>query len=1262
MASKRFVFTGGGTGGHVYPNIAIAETLKERFPDAEFLYIGIAKGSESRILPNLPHSIPLRFITSRGLPSSMKSLAALSSLFHILIGTLQSLLILFRFKPHLIISTGGFVAAPVVLAGRILKKKIFLHEQNSVPGRMNRLMARFADRIAVSFASTMEFFPTDKTVLTGYPLRRSLSAPDHAKNDQIRKRLAIPVKNKVVFIFSGSTGSRSINQAVAEIVPHLLREKDVTLIVSTGKSFSSEYKAYEETIKLFEPIGIQPEIKGKLIIREYFDEIDQIYAIADLVVARAGAGSINEITSLGLPVLFIPKLDLPGDHQIMNAREIETIGGASVIYEELTSIEGRRVIIVPEQELLMTIRGLLRDEKKRQEMIQRQREQPKLDSRALIASQIDALITRPPEGRREILTYYLHEEDAQANHEILFDSFTVGNTILADLFLDKIREKSLFEIKFLNKAAQGSIILKRISGEVAVNDQPVEKWSELKVGDKIAAGGRLFELNSFQESIQTHQADAPAVRRMIGSSMGIMLSRVGGFFREVVIARIFGATKAVDLFSVGLNISNLIRRIVAENALDNVFLPIFVRLFNRSPRKTTWRSASSIINFTVLAAVLFTVIGILFTPQIIRFIIPGFVEKGYLNDAVRMTQIMFPYLVLVTIASAMASLLKAFNRFGLAEGSAVFYSIGTLIGIFMLQVKTGIFALGWGVLIGGLLQILFLFPLLYKLLSQKSFEFFFSPKIHFQGTATKKYIAQLTPVTADVTISQIGSLVDKRFAAYLPTGSLSILYYAGELFRLPFSIISQSINSVVLKDFSEHFSLFDREKAKKLFLDGITINIFLLAPISILMIMLAPEIVSMIFQGKKFTADAVLNTAWALKFYSLGLVGWGIHNLTMRVFAARLDIKTSLYINFFMMLVNIALCYILVRTPLQFAGIALATTIAYSLFSLIRIYVLKRKLASDQITIANTEIVNPLAKTLAACLLMIIALLEGDMILRYIRFDSRFLGNLIRFTSLSFLGLSVYFLTAMILRHSGILFFRKRKHTRKSAIPVSHLSPFAFLETVSRDPHQFRETYRFKIGIYLASNRWEIRNIGIKLIGLFQESRYANLLESILKNPQEPGFTRRNALVSLRSLNVWNESICSLVHRLISDKYYEVRAAALQYLAEHLDKSTFPPFRVQILARMRHGTLEEKLAAIRLIARSGTIDDLSAVQKLFLDSNSLIREELLELLAIFYRRKLIGREELTRQMRKFLITSNNLIAEFKIKSIIQRILADTEET
>ena len=979
----KVVFTGGGTGGHVYPNIAIYEAIKERSPDSSFLYIGTKQGAENRIVKNITQPIPFVDVLSKGIPQKIKSFQTIIALVYIFLGAVKSYFILRKFRPDIIIGSGGYVAAPVLLAASLLKIKVFIHEQNAVPGRLNRFIARFASRIAVSFSSTANFFPQDKVVFTGYPLRRSIR---YSKGEDIKKKYKIPAKNKVVFIFGGSAGARTINNATAEIIPMLLATKNLTVILSTGRGYSREYKAYDDTVKIFQDIGIPTEVEGKLIAREYFDNIDEIYSITDLVVSRAGAGTIKEITTLGLPSILIPKIDLPGDHQILNAREVEKIGGTKIVYESVIYKDNKQTIYVPEIDLFKTIRDTLFDTDSLFNMRKNLKQVEKQNSTELILKELAQLVKGKEKAEEtQIKVFYLQSQEDEQSIELIFAATTLGNSYLCDVYLegDESGKNFLIELRTLKEKnkAEEKIIVRRLKGNVTVDHQPVDKWTGINEESILTIDGsrRAFILKSYFEKVRKVHTPKTTGWKVLGSSLGSLFSRIGVFFREVFIAAYFGAGTAADIYSVGLGIANLLRRMVAEHALENTFLPIFPRLFQRTARKQTWEAASSIVNFTLVLSLLFTFLSIIFTPVIIKNLFPGFVSRGIVPEAILMTRLILPYLFLATIAAIMTTYLKTFDRLGSAETSAIFFSIGIILGILIFYTRSaaGLYSLAYGVLMGGFMQILFLLPFMFKLLKNKSLEFSYKPAINLASPVNRKYYSQWAPISIDVILTRIPEMVGKMLASLLKAGSIAFLHFSLVIFRLPFAIISQAINSVVLKEFTDQLALFDKNKARQLFIDGIKINLFLLTPLAILMIALAEPLVSVLLERGSFTRSHVIDTAYALKFYSIGLIGWGIHSLTVRIFSACIDSKTSTILNFFMLLVNVGLSIWLVNTPLTFAGLALATSLSFLIFALIRVMVLKIKLEREEIFIKKSDILLSFAKTLLATVIMVIVLVES---------------------------------------------------------------------------------------------------------------------------------------------------------------------------------------------------------------------------------------------------------------------------------------------
>ncbi len=362
---KRYLLTGGGTGGHVYPTLAIADRLKEIFPEAEFLYIGRKDKIEADLVPSKGYRI--KFVRSLPYPGfhSIKDITGF--LLNLASGVFGAMHILLTFRPSAVIAVGGYVAAPVALSCALLKKlrvircKLFLHEQNSIPGKMNQLCGRWADLIGVSFADSARFFPTERVRHVGYPIRREIG---NTNSGNCRMNLGIPADGKVVFAFGASQGARTINRAVALALPQLLADESVSVIHATGKARTapSGYDPATDTDRHLARVKIPEEHLKRYIRREYFHNIEEVYSLTDLVITRGGAGSLAEIEKCRLPAIVVPKSDLADDHQAINALMKQDNGTAVTLLENVEmDLDGRTVECVDPGKLADLTLSLLRD-------------------------------------------------------------------------------------------------------------------------------------------------------------------------------------------------------------------------------------------------------------------------------------------------------------------------------------------------------------------------------------------------------------------------------------------------------------------------------------------------------------------------------------------------------------------------------------------------------------------------------------------------------------------------------------------------------------------------------------------------------------------------------------------------------------------------------------------------------------------------------------------------------------------------------------
>jgi UDP-N-acetylglucosamine--N-acetylmuramyl-(pentapeptide) pyrophosphoryl-undecaprenol N-acetylglucosamine transferase len=309
----RFLISGGGTGGHIYPALAIADELRRRNPDAKFLFVGAKDRMEMEKVPQAGYEIRGLWITGIARKLTWKNLLFPIKL---LSSILKSYRILREFKPTLVIGTGGFASGPVLSMAAMLGYPYVLQEQNSFAGVTNKLLSRRAERIFVAYEHMDQFFPKPSLLLSGNPVREALVSelPDKEKSKEALRLLPnVPV----LLILGGSLGARTINKLMA-IKAKSIQKLGYQLLWQCGKGYYEGYKHLES-----EYVTILP----------FITDMAQAYAAADLIVSRAGAGSVSELSLVGKPVLFIPSPNVAEDHQTKNAQAMVAKGAALMLRE-----------------------------------------------------------------------------------------------------------------------------------------------------------------------------------------------------------------------------------------------------------------------------------------------------------------------------------------------------------------------------------------------------------------------------------------------------------------------------------------------------------------------------------------------------------------------------------------------------------------------------------------------------------------------------------------------------------------------------------------------------------------------------------------------------------------------------------------------------------------------------------------------------------------------------------------------------------------
>lgn len=336
----RMVIAGGGTGGHLFPGIAVAEEFKGRDREAEVMFIGTEKGIEASVIPKEGYAI--RFLRVEGV-LGRSPLRKVVSLWKMGLSVFAARKIYDDVRPDVVVGTGGYVSVGPVLAARTMSIPTLLMEQNLVPGYANRLLGKVADSVAVTFHESMGFFPKGKARLTGNPIRRAIMSGSREKGIQL---FSLKRGRVTVFILGGSRGARKINSTIVSALPHLLdiREKVQFLHQSGEEDYDALRKRYRE-------MGFTA------MVVPFVYQMGDAYAVADLLVSRAGATSLAEFTALGKPAVLVP-YPHAGGHQEFNARKLQEMGGCMMLADH--ELKG--------DVLAAQIKTLVNSEELRQEM------------------------------------------------------------------------------------------------------------------------------------------------------------------------------------------------------------------------------------------------------------------------------------------------------------------------------------------------------------------------------------------------------------------------------------------------------------------------------------------------------------------------------------------------------------------------------------------------------------------------------------------------------------------------------------------------------------------------------------------------------------------------------------------------------------------------------------------------------------------------------------------------------------------------------
>lgn len=306
----RFLFAGGGTGGHLFPAVAVAELIREMKPESDILFIGTKDRIEGRVVPGL--GFKFKSIWIRGFSRQLTFENLLFPL-KLVVSALQSLLINMSFKPQVAIGSGGYVSGPAIWAASVMGAKIILLEQNSYPGVTTRLLERYAKEVHLSFEESKKYLRKEKIhFITGNPVRKNLGL---MSREEALKKFDLSIEKKTLLVLGGSLGAKTINKAMSASIK-ILEGKNIQVIWQTGKNYFDQFKSMNaNTIKVY----------------DFIEDMNAAYSACDLLLARAGATTIAEVLNLGIPAILVPSPNVAENHQYHNAKSLSDNNAAILI-------------------------------------------------------------------------------------------------------------------------------------------------------------------------------------------------------------------------------------------------------------------------------------------------------------------------------------------------------------------------------------------------------------------------------------------------------------------------------------------------------------------------------------------------------------------------------------------------------------------------------------------------------------------------------------------------------------------------------------------------------------------------------------------------------------------------------------------------------------------------------------------------------------------------------------------------------------------
>lgn len=439
---------------------------------------------------------------------------------------------------------------------------------------------------------------------------------------------------------------------------------------------------------------------------------------------------------------------------------------------------------------------------------------------------------------------------------------------------------------------------------------------------------RLMRMAVLNSSFRFSSTGFPVSKSLVKSTSVVismtMISRIFGFIRDMVTASLFGAGASFDAFSIAFRIPNLMRRLFAEGSFSQAFVPILSEYQKQKSAPEVQNFINAMSGTLATTLLIVTIFGVIFAPGIIHLFAPGFATSGDRFDlAVTMLRINFPYLMLISLTAFSGAILNTHSRFWVSAFTPVLLNIAMIGAALWLSPRftQPIIGLAWGVLIAGIIQLIFQWPFL------RTINMLPRPKINFRDPGVRRVLKMMVPALFGVSVGQINLMVDSMFASLLVVGSVSWLYYSDRLMEFPLGVFGVAISTVILPHLSRHHAS-QSDESFSLTLDWALRAVLLVGlPAGVVLAVMSGPMLSTLFQYGRFDGHSVLMAQKSLTMFAIGIAPFMLVKILAAGFYAKQDMRTPVRIAVIAMITNTLLNVILIW-PLAHAGIALATSLA----------------------------------------------------------------------------------------------------------------------------------------------------------------------------------------------------------------------------------------------------------------------------------------------------------------------------------------------